>query len=178
MTVQPTPAGGTTPTPISDADVQAFADMSAALTGFLSSVLKPFLDPVGLASQFYIFALSQNASALASLLALYQANRTLPEQQIADLLLETGSTPPSAQALFAQSIVSLWYLGTWYVPGQPGVSLQVVSAQAYTNGLAWKVAQAHAMGFSPYTFGYWSQPPLPLSSFGVGTDSASKGGAA
>ena len=69
----------------------------------------------------------------------------------------------------------MWYLGSWYVPGVLGGGgfapppLQVISAQAYTNGLVWKVMQSHPMGFSPFTFGYWSQTPGPLSSFGVNT---------
>ena len=46
-------------TPEPEADVQDFANMSAALTGFLSSVLKPKLDPVGLTRTYYEFALAQ-----------------------------------------------------------------------------------------------------------------------
>jgi hypothetical protein len=150
--------------------------MSAALTGFLSSVLKPALDPVGLARTYYEFALQQvGASQMSALLNAFRAIQTQPPQTIADTLLETSSPTPSTQALNAQSIVALWYLGAWYIPGVKGGGgfapnpLQVVSSEAYTNGLVWKVMQSHPMGFSPFTFGYWSQPPGPLSSFGVNT---------
>lgn len=165
-----------TATPAPEADVQDFANMSAALTGFLSSVLKPQLDPVGLARTYYEFALAQvGASSMSALLDAFRAIQTQPPQEIADTLLETSSATPSAQALICQSIVAMWYLGAWYVPGVQGgfgfppTPLQVISSQAYTNGLVWKVMQSHPMGFSPFTFGYWSQVPGPLSSFGVNT---------
>jgi hypothetical protein len=164
------------PTPAPEADVQDFADMSAALTGFLSSVLKPKLDPVGLARTYYQFALGQvGATAMAALLNAFRAIKTQPPQTIADTLLETSKSPPSNQALIAQSITAMWYLGAWYVPGVTGgggfppTPLQIVSSEAYTNGLVWKAMQSHPMGFSPFTFGYWSQPPGSLSTFGVNT---------
>lgn len=165
-----------TPPPAPEADVQDFADMSAALTGFLSSVLKPKLDPVGLASTYYQFAVSQaGAPAMTALLNAFRAIKTQPPQTIADTLLETSSPTPSKHALIAQSIIAMWYLGAWYVPGVTGgngfppTPLQIISSQAYTNGLVWKAMQSHPMGFSPFTFGYWSQPPGPLSTFGVNT---------
>jgi hypothetical protein len=166
----------TTPPPAPEADIQDFADMSAALTGFLSSVLKPQLDPVGLARTYFEFATAQvGPAAMTALLNAYRAIKTHPPQTIADTLLEVNTTPPSNQALIAQSIVAMWYLGAWYVPGVTGGNgfppnpLQVISSEAYTNGLVWKVMQSHPMGFSPFTFGYWSQPPGPLSTFGVNT---------
>jgi ABC-type amino acid transport system permease subunit len=165
-----------TPTPAPEADVQDFANMSAALTGFLSSVLKPQLDPVGLARTYYEFALAQaGASPMSALLAAFRAIQTQPPQTVADTLLETSSGTPSEQALLCQSIVAMWYLGAWYVPGVQGgfgfppTPLQIISSEAYTNGLVWKVMQSHPMGFSPFVFGYWSQAPGSLSSFGVNT---------
>jgi len=162
--------------PIPDSEIQDFADMSAALTGFQSSVLKPALDPVGLAREYYIFAVAQvGQPAMTTLLDAYRAIKTQPAQQIADTLLETNGSSPSPQAQLAQSIVAMWYLGAWYVPGVLGGGgfapppLQVISSAAYTNGLVWRVMQSHPMGYSPFTFGYWSQVPGPLSSFGVNT---------
>jgi hypothetical protein len=169
-----------TPTPAPEADVTDFANMSAALTGFQVSVLKPALDPVGLARTYYEFALAQEGAAMTNLLNAFRAlnNQTPPltPQQIADALLETTiTTPPTSQALLAQSIVAMWYLGAWYIPGVQGgfgfppTPLQIISSQAYTNGLVWKVMQSHPMGFSAFTFGYWSQPPASLATFGVNT---------
>jgi hypothetical protein len=165
------------PTSAPEADVQDFANMSAALTGFLSSVLKPALDPVGLARTYYEFALEQEKAAMPKLLNAYRAIQTQPAQTIADTLLETSSATPSPQAQLAQSVVAMWYLGAWYRPGMKGGGgfppnpLKVISSEAYTNGLVWKAMQSHPMGFSPFTFGYWSQQPGPLSNFGVNTGS-------
>ena len=174
MTVQPIPAE--TPTPLPDAEIQDFADMSAALTGFQSSVLKPALDPIGLARTYYEFAVAQVGQlAMSTLLNTYRAIKGRPAQQIADALLETSAPKASPQAAVAQSIVAMWYLGSWYPPGVAGghgfapPALQVVSSAAYTNGLVWRVMQSHPMGYSPFVFGYWSQPPASLSTFGVDT---------
>jgi hypothetical protein len=163
------------PPPIPDSEIQDFADMSAALTGFQSSVLKPALDPLGLARIYYEFALAQVGARITALLNAYRAIKTQPAQQIADTLLETSGSSPSAQAQLAQSIIAMWYLGSWYVPGVLGFpgfappALQVISSVAYTNGLVWRVMQSHPMGYSAFTFGYWSQQPAPLSNFGVNT---------
>jgi hypothetical protein len=173
MTTQPIPAS----TPAPDTDVQDFADMSAALTGFQPSVIKPALDPVGLSRIYYLFAVGQvGQAAMRQLLNAYRAIKSQPPQQIADTLLETSAQTPSQQAFICQSIVAMWYLGSWYPPGVMGGGgfapppLQVISSEAYTNGLVWRVMQSHPMGYSPFVFGYWSQQPASLSAFGVNTN--------
>jgi hypothetical protein len=165
----------TTNAPPSESTVQAFADMSAALTGFQPSVIRPFLDPVNLSGIFYEFAVAQVTQAMMDELmnafaALSSQTPALTPQQIADALLELTSATPSNQAQLCQSIVSMWYLGSWYPPPfQKDGLQQVISSQAYTKSLVWNLAQAHPMGFSAFTFGYWSQPPASLDTFGVNT---------
>lgn len=162
--------------PPSETVVQNFANLSAALTGFQSSFIRPFLDPVNLSGTFYEFAVAQVGQTLMDQLmsafaTLSGQTPALTPQQIADTLLEvTSPTPPSDQALLCQTIILMWYLGSWYPPPfQTGGFQQVISSQAYTKSLAWNVAQAHPMGFSAFTFGYWSQPPASLETFGVNT---------
>jgi hypothetical protein len=66
-----------------------------------------------------------------------------------------------------------WYLGAWYPPvvlqQPPPVSpippLKVISSAAYTQAWAYRVAQAHPMGYSELRFGYWSDEPLRLTDF-------------
>jgi hypothetical protein len=173
MTITPSPGGP------SDSVVQDFADMSAALTGFQSSFLRPFLDPTNLSEVFYNFAVSQNVQpAMDTLLAAFRTLKSqtpaLTSQQIADALLEVkvpNEKDTSNQAQLAQAIILMWYLGSWYPPSFLGTNSQqqVVSSQAYTKSLVWNLAQAHPMGFSAFTFGYWSQPPASLDTFGVNT---------
>ncbi len=159
----------------SEAVVQDFANMSAALTGFQPSFIRPFLDPVNLSGTFYEFAVAQVGQTMMDALmsafdALSNQQPPLSPQQIANTLLEVASSTPSQQAQLCQSIVAMWYLGSWYPPPfQKDGLQQVISSQAYTKSLAWNVAQAHPMGFSAFTFGYWSQPPGSLDTFGVNT---------
>ena len=173
MTTNPWPSGASTPP--SEAVVQNFANLSAALTGFQPSFIRPFLDPVNLSGTFYEFAVAQVGqpmmdALLSAFTALSTQTPALTPQQIADTLLEVTSATPSDQALLCQAIILMWYLGSWYPPPfQTGGFQQVISSQAYTKSLAWNLAQAHPMGFSAFTFGYWSQPPASLETFGVNT---------
>lgn len=165
----------TTNAPPSESTVQAFANMSAALTGFQPSFIRPFLDPVNLSGIFYEYAVAQVGQTMMDALmsafaTLSNQTPALTPQQIADTLLEVTSSTPSNQAQLCQAIVSMWYLGSWYPPPfQTDGFQEVISSQAYTKGLVWNLAQAHPMGFSPFTFGYWSQPPASLDTFGVNT---------
>ena len=71
----------------------------------------------------------------------------------------------------ARSIVLLWYLGSWYEPGDlknaaaspesvhGPIKQKVLSAKAYTQGLVWQIVGAHPMGYSNLQFGYWSRDP-------------------
>ena len=159
-------------------DLQDFADMSAALTGFQSSFLKPVLDTTNLTEAYFDVATEKTQGQPANvqtLLAAYRAIKGQPAQQIADTLLETAQPSPSAQALLAQSIVKMWYTASWYEPGSPDMAM-VVSSMAYTKGLVWQVMQSHPMGSSPFSFGYWGKPPGPLSQFGVDTGSNGSNG--
>ena len=88
------------PSTPSESTVQAFADMSAALTGFQSSFIRPFLDPVNLSGAFYQFAVSQvGQPRMDALMSAFDAlsNQTPKPtpQQIADTLLETSLDAPS-----------------------------------------------------------------------------------
>lgn len=145
--------------------------MSAALTGFQPSFIRPFLDPVNLSGIFYEFAVAQvGQSMMDTLMSAFGAISSQPPQQIANTLLEVSSSTPSNQAQLCQTIVAMWYLGSWYPPPfQTDGLQQVISSQAYTKSLVWNLAQAHPMGFSAFTFGYWSQPPASLETFGVNT---------
>jgi hypothetical protein len=173
MTTTPSNSGASGPP--SESVVQDFANMSAALTGFQPSFIRPFLDPVNLSGSFYTFAVSQVGQQMMDALmsafdALNSQTPPLSPQAIADALLEVSSTTPSPQAQLCQSIVAMWYVGSWYPPPfQTGGLQQVISSQAYTKSLVWNLAQAHPMGFSAFTFGYWSQPPASLETFGVNT---------
>ena len=165
------PSTGSPSTSPSDSVIQDFADMSAALTGFQSSFLRPFPDSVNLSGTFYRFAVSQvGQSMMDALLDAFRAIQSKDAQTIADTLLEVSNGKPSNQALLCRAIVAMWYLGSWYPPPfQTDGLQQVISMEAYTMSLAWNVAQAHPMGYSVFQFGYWSKAPKGLETFGVNT---------
>jgi hypothetical protein len=147
----------------------AFTDMSAALTGFTAQTIAPGLDPTELA-QALLEAMDvlAGAAAVDGLLARYATLQKQPPQQIADALL--GIAPPDTGpgAQLARSIVKLWYLGSVYpLASTSAFDGKTLSANAYIRGLAWRAAQAHAMGYSEFNFGYWSAPPPSLADYGV-----------
>jgi hypothetical protein len=64
----------------------------------------------------------------------------------------------------ARSIIMAWYFGVWYewLP-KAKPRFTVVSAAAYTQGWVWRIAQAHAPGWSNLRFGYWAFAPAASS---------------
>ena len=156
--------------------MQDFANMSAALTGFQPSFIRPFLDPVNLSGTFYQFAVSQVGQTMMDALlsafdalskqtstAVSAANRRHAARGIERHSVASGATLPEHRGYVVSGIVV-----SATVPDRR-VCSQVISSQAYTKSLAWNLAQAHPMGFSAFTFGYWSQPPASLETFGVNT---------
>jgi hypothetical protein len=159
---------------------QTFAAMSAVLTGFQASIISPTLDPINL-NGLYLQTADTNAgqTLVDQLLAQFQSLQGQPKQVIANTLLATANPNPPQLAWLARSIVKLWYLGSWFPaapppPGGPPANGGVVSSDAYIGGLAWKAAQAHPMGYSQFSFGYWTSAPPSLAQFGV--DIPSDGG--
>ncbi|WP_437308155.1 hypothetical protein [Sorangium sp. So ce388] len=159
--------------------IHTFVEMSATLTGFTSAAIRPGLDPVGLSTTYYNFVNARFPTELASLLGAFRESPGKTTQEVADLLLETKTgAPPSERAQLAQSIVRMWYLGSWYDPAPAsaeGTLKQVVSKQGYVGGLVWKVAQTHPMGYSEFTFGYWAKAPPSLADFGINVPAPSQG---
>jgi hypothetical protein len=155
-----------------------FVQMSALLTGFAAGTIAPSLDPVNLKQTLFEAARKGAGAAFDELLAEYAkldqqiaggkpvADMTPEERRsIGEQLLDPGSDSGSqARAATAQSVMRLWYLGYWY-PIEAGAFESVVSDQAYIRGLAWQVMQSHAMGYSPWTYGYWTEEPPPLTDF-------------
>jgi hypothetical protein len=149
--------------------LSAFTDMSAALTGFTADTIAPPLDPTNLA-QSHLDTADRLAgrAAVDQLLAQFAALQGRPPQQIADALLGIAPSASGPTVQLARSLVKLWYLGSWYPPDSTSAfDGDTVSSNAYIRGLAWRAAQAHPMGYSEFSFGYWSAPPPSLADFGV-----------
>ncbi|SFY29653.1 hypothetical protein SAMN03159390_04797 [Pseudomonas sp. NFACC49-2] len=164
-------------------DLDNFVGLSSALTGIPVERLAPQLDPVGLPLLFLDYVTPRITHAvLDPLLAQYAtlAADKVPPDEIARRVLMAGTAPAATQAAqAARAIMKLWFLGVWYQPYDAGNYKKgdsaVVSDQAYIYSWAWKVAQAHPMGYSESFFGYWNEQPSSLEDLtGVPASTSSK----
>lgn len=150
--------------------LNTFVNLSALLTGIAAGKLSPSIDPKNIKQAYFDYARAQDAATFDQLLSIYAANATQPPATIADVIFNQSGT---AVAVFARSVMLMWYLGSWYPPselikagtGTPPPGSTVISAAAYTQGWSWNVAQAHPMGYSNFQFGYWANNPPALSDF-------------
>jgi hypothetical protein len=155
----------TTPTPL-----QTFVDLSALLTGIAADKLAPALDPKNLKQIYFDYIQQQDGPLFDQLLSIFATNSSQPPATIADIIFNQSGADIR---YLARSVMLAWYLGSWYAPADlmAGRNTNVViSAVAYTQGWSWNVAQAHAMGYSNFQFGYWASNPPSLSDF-VGANS-------
>lgn len=165
-------------------DLENFVGLSSALLGISADRLAPPIDPIALAPQFLDYirpkVTDQVLNALLTQYATLLADSQTPDQ-IAEAVLMHGMQPAKTQtAQAARSIMKLWLLGVWYQPYDVGCSRKgqqwVVSDLAYQESWAWKIAQAHPMGYSQFHFGYWSETPPGLEAF-TGVSASTKQGA-
>ena len=166
------------PDPKSKQDMMAFLLLSAALTGVRVATLAPEftqnnndilnsdpgVDPINVKNEYFARIIASDAATFGKLLQIAKDN-PLSATDIIDAANDSEDTK-----FLARSIVLLWYLGSWYRPedlkknsvpagGRAFIASQVVSPTAYSQGLVWKIAQAHPMGYSNLQFGYWSREP-------------------
>jgi hypothetical protein len=151
-----------------DQDLASFVTLSAALTGIDAAKLAPKVDPITIKLAY--FAEAKNNSAFARMLQVFRANQSQPPETVANIILNQSGPD---LCFLGRSIILAWYLGYWYepdalqrhaspTPPAGPVPFKIISPTAYTQGWAWRVAQAHPMGYSELRFGYWSQDPPKL----------------
>jgi hypothetical protein len=142
--------------------MQLFLKLSSVLTGISESKLAPTKDPINIKETY--FDRARRDPHFGRLLQMFDPGK--PET--AEFIFKH---PEPEIRYLARSIMLAWYLGAWYEPqklASPSsgpISFEVISAQAYTQGWVWRVAQAHPMGYSELPFGYWSNNPFDLDTF-------------
>jgi hypothetical protein len=169
MTDTPAPAA---PDPLDD-----FVALSALLTGIAAKQLHPDLDTHGTAAEYLAYAVQHGGASFTQLMTIYRQNAGRAPPVLAELILKS-SGPLIAD--MAHTVMLMWYLGAWYEPAALADYVErcqaasptdpapfppnfvVISSDAYTQGWAWRVGQAHPMGYSDLRFGYWNGPPQPL----------------
>jgi hypothetical protein len=78
-----------------------------------------------------------------------------------ELLKQIGSRliPDFHYFGLARRIILLWYTGIWTSFSETKTS-QMVSTEAYKQGLIWKAAETHPAGAKQPGFGSWAEVPL------------------
>lgn len=174
------PSLGTAVDPGAAAERQ-FAQLSAALTGIDQSILVPNVDPFGMNAEVFARAKAADATTLQAILTKFSGSCP---KTVAQILSE--DTKEESAKFLMRSIILAWYLGAWYTPQdlkrnrykprnsydstrrysrEVLIPYEVISPNAYTNSLVWRVAQAHPMGYSNLQFGYWGQEPPGIEEF-------------
>ena len=153
--------------------MEQFIALSAALTGVAQDKLAPKVDPIDIKQTYFDVARKCDPALFERLLAIVGENMAQPPDKLADLVL---CGPDDSIRFLGRAIMLAWYLGSWYKPDdlklyagqkppdQP-IPSRVISMNAYTKGWAWSIAQAHPMGFSTNTLGYWSDAPPSLADY-------------
>lgn len=153
-----------------------FVGLSAVLTGYDANVIAPKVDPLDdntVATQYLrlMLAKADNEIFLQTLAVFREIVAELPdawawgkpgnEQVLPQVTAQVVKQILADKDMAAMSrrMIRLWYLATWYVNEPPDFAGEVVSMDAYKQGLAWPTFQAHPMGYSELVFGYWADPP-------------------
>jgi hypothetical protein len=158
-------------------DIDAFVELSAALTGIRKEKLAPATDSIGIKQDYFNWVNEKEPAAFASLLNIAKRRIAENKDTAPQAMIEELRTNNTTNFL-ARSIVLMWYLGSWYAPddlkkladsrSSPTpvfIRHTVISPKAYSQGWVWRVAQAHPMGYSDMQFGYWARDPAPLEDF-------------
>jgi hypothetical protein len=145
-----------------------FVALSQALTGIAGSLLAPSLDPTNILQINYT-AFVNNAGPYAAQLIL-ERFQSLKEQELCDDEIAARILADADNGPVAVQIMKLWLLGSWYPVGNQSNPV-VISSNSYIQGWVWQIMQAHPMGYSEMSFGYWADPPPPLSDFITPTSS-------
>jgi hypothetical protein len=155
-----------------DSDMATFVQLSEALTGIAAGKLAPATDSIGIKHDYFKWINEREPTAFVSLLKIAKDNANSSQAMIEKLQAAEDTK------FLARSIVLMWYLGSWYAPGDLKrlvdsrsspkpvfIRHTVISPKAYTQGWVWRVAQAHPMGYSDLQFGYWARDPAPIEDF-------------
>jgi hypothetical protein len=147
-----------------------FVALSSALIGVAASKLAPENEATDVASEILAIARKTDERVFAAMLQAYRAHASDSAQRAAEAVLDGSGTDVR---FLAKSVMLAWLLGSWYDPAAlqraartPGfLPSTVISANAYREAWAWRIAQTKAMGTTTAGFGHWASAPPPLGEF-------------
>ena len=133
-------------------DMLVFLEISVHLTGFSKNEL---LGTGMLETYFNTVASNTNPQVVQ--LFYNEARRILRLRNEDKITTEINLNliPDSAYRGLAKNIITMWYMSNW--------GSNVVSAEAYKQGLVWDAANTHPPGAKQPGYGSWSEPPIKIS---------------
>ena len=145
-------------------DLDLFVKLSVALTGIAEKKLASTdYDPIKIKLAYFNQAKSD--PGFDALMRIVRAHSSNPAAA-ADKIMNNADVRIK---YLGRSIMIACYLGAWYppdllqqTPPSPARPTKIISRDAYTEAWAYRVAQAHPMGYSELQFGYWSNAPMSL----------------
>jgi hypothetical protein len=150
------------------AQLATFVALSSVLLGIDAAKLGLDAGPSGVAAEIFARAQTYDAALLAQLLQTYTDNALKPAGTLARMVLEDSGADAG---FLAKAIMLGWLLGSWYDPAHLATAASgdgaapagtVISANAYRQSWAWKIAQTKPMGTTTAGFGSWAAPPQAL----------------
>lgn len=139
---------------VDDYYYDVFMAISESLTGFSVNELQS----TGLAEIYYQYILNQIETA--TFIEFLNVSKNVLEssenkEQLQNAVKAEIITNPATQGI-AQSIITLWYLGTW--------EGTYVNDRSYKEGLIWTVMYAHPPGAKQPGFKSWETKPVNINS--------------
>lgn len=152
------------------ATLDAFADLSAALTGFDAA----HLIGTGNAELFWDLLVDRGGGDNAEALLAAWADAVAPAED-EDRALRIAILGDARLGPMARNLIRLWYVGTWkqmpadwraaYAPGLADGDT-IPASRAYTEGLLWPAVGANPPGAKPFGYAMWATPPRVTSTEG------------
>lgn len=139
---------------VDDYYYDVFMAISESLTGFSVNELQS----TGLAEIYYQYILSQIETA--TFIEFLNISKNVLEssenkEQLKSAIRAEIISNPATQGI-AQSVITLWYLGTW--------EGAYVNDRSYKKGLVWTVMHAHPPGAKQPGFKSWETKPVNSNS--------------
>lgn len=155
--------------------MDTFISLSIGLTGFKRGALAPDPDTHDIKSLYLQTFVDRVTQATVDDILLWyrlvdrQVLGNPPDREERVVALLFADKPE--YELPCRHLLFLWYAGAWPTVVDTDTAArgqtfsEVISADSYTQGLVWRVMQSHPMGSTTYNYGYWANPPAPLSAY-------------
>lgn len=130
-----------------------FLKISVQLTGYSEMELLG----TGMLESYFNVVMNKNGvpvveSFLAKSADILARNKDDPGQMREEILNDL--MPDSLYGGLTKNLITMWYMGSWME--------EMVSPQAYIQGLIWKAADSHPPGAQQPGYGSWHTPPLTV----------------